>query len=1140
MDPTSTSRDSILRLPQDTKRKVAKLSDSVKSLTKFLSDAVDKAKDIDFPEAIDRVVPWAEDAVEATTEALAEALPPVKFLVKLSEKLTEINDPEELGHLACTIAFERAMQRAIKIVGSPVEEKRAYKEAKEQMAALEPCEEVDLGALSYENAVEHEFFKRAELNMQTALLVVGYSGPQVDRVSHEVKDQFVIYLRKLLTDRKTAEKFGPFKEYIELGGSKERQSYKALAEHAQYQRWLFEDAPVLGKAPFSLQDIYVETDCGKLTWKEINPPEQRPGLRRTAESQSNEKRVDPFSEHDGGRQPLVETVMELIGNPQLREPIIIQGIAGAGKSSFTLRLCVELLRHQLRPIRVRFKDIRFDKHISDALPQAVELSGELRSPNGIPPTPEDIFRRGQIFREKGVGKYSDICRYVLILDGWDEISVANEGFKRRVEQMLEQVRREYIDNPTLPYPVRVILTGRPSADVNESGFLRDKTPILTIRPLTPTQLQVFIQGLSRAVDAHSISSPEEEAWPNFDPQKFEPVFKRYHTEFNRLLAKEQSQDPREEEVGSLGVLGLPLLTLLAARLISVWKEDPEQLVRNPTTLYRNLVNLTCEKSGKADLGPDDDDDEIRNQSRIVGYELRDLLWQTAAAMTIFGKDLIPYEELSKRLKLEGADLAEQVGKTTTKHSLSSLLISFYFKGGIRHLGCEFVHKSFREYLFAEAIVEILKKYGEFAPDYLSERDSEKYWRDFSETDDRYSFSRDLALLLSPQWISPEVKSHLDNLLAWEVGRSTATTQFYEAGTATPMINVQQWWRVRDGLADLWDWWAEGIHLRPQPHLGTRRQLTYEPPYVLELIEHSLPFDSASTVIQPPRTATMDAHLGDGIFTLCVMVHYYVGRINEPSVLGEQNYGKPTIEQMRKYQSQNNGQITFAPTRPDPVYFKNYVNRINSAGWRPYYQFPANADLRGVDLSNADLSHISFIFANLDGAKLEGASLIQVDLTGASLREAVLKDAFLSFVDLSETFLAYADLTSARLQHSYLNSAVLDGATLASAHFIQVDFEDAYLVRANLSAADLEMANLRDVDLTEADLTDANLERVELRGAVLSRTNLSGANLRGARGLSPIQLMDVIIDEETTLTTIQLSLFDFSTKSGRFVSGGMPQ
>src|SRR6185295_9112638 len=152
--------------------------------------------------------------------------------------------------------------------------------------------------------------------------------------------------------------------------------------------------------------------------------------------------------------------------------------------------------------------------------------------------------------------------------------------------------------------------------------------------------------------------------------------------------------------------GLPLLAHLAARLISSWEQDPKLLIHDATGLYRNLVNLTCKRGGKAEN--ELSLDETPEQHRIAGQKLRSLLWLTATAMTVYGQEIIPYEELSKRLELEGSELDEHVTRTTHRYSLSSLLVSFYFKGGFRHTGCEFAHKSFREYLFAEALVEDLK------------------------------------------------------------------------------------------------------------------------------------------------------------------------------------------------------------------------------------------------------------------------------------------------------------------------------------------------------------------------------------------------------------------------------------------------
>lgn len=54
---------------------------------------------------------------------------------------------------------------------------------------------------------------------------------------------------------------------------------------------------------------------------------------------------NPFleGEENGGRHKLLETVMGYVTDVNFREPIVIQGSAGSGKSTFTLRLADHLL-----------------------------------------------------------------------------------------------------------------------------------------------------------------------------------------------------------------------------------------------------------------------------------------------------------------------------------------------------------------------------------------------------------------------------------------------------------------------------------------------------------------------------------------------------------------------------------------------------------------------------------------------------------------------------------------------------------------------------------------------------------------------------------------------------------------------------
>ena len=74
--------------------------------------------------------------------------------------------------------------------------------------------------------------------------------------------------------------------------------------------------------------------------------------------------------------------------------------------------------------------------------------------------------------------------------------------------------------------------------------------------------------------------------------------------------------------------------------------------------------------------------------------------------------------------------------------------------GIHELGCEFLHKSFREYLFAEAIVMQLEELagqndrGSLDPPRLP------YWKDFEQGSLWYRASRLLSKLLAPQLVNP--------------------------------------------------------------------------------------------------------------------------------------------------------------------------------------------------------------------------------------------------------------------------------------------------------------------------------------------------------------------------------------------------
>jgi uncharacterized protein YjbI with pentapeptide repeats len=138
---------------------------------------------------------------------------------------------------------------------------------------------------------------------------------------------------------------------------------------------------------------------------------------------------------------------------------------------------------------------------------------------------------------------------------------------------------------------------------------------------------------------------------------------------------------------------------------------------------------------------------------------------------------------------------------------------------------------------------------------------------------------------------------------------------------------------------------------------------------------------------------------------------------------------------------------------------------------------ATADLSNADLSLDDLSDVDLGEANLRGADLKTANLSDANLRTADLRGADLSNADLSFADLRFADLRHADLCC----------------------------------NANLKAADLSSVILRNADLGDAYLSYANLSNADL-----SHADLSNADLRGAQGVSELELELQLVKLENTM------------------------
>ncbi len=735
--------------------------ETFKSVSEFLKDALDLTEN-NLVKAIAQATPWAKEVAKSApwakdlVSAAGDTLPVVAFFLKYAQLLMQETEPGKQGYKACTLAYNRAVQEAFLAKSMQLRELGNRPRDRRLIDNRVPDEiEEDMEGFNFDNALSHKFTQRSDDVFRSVAKIVGIEQSMTNQLLKIIHQCFLKNLRLLLVHPDTEKEFAAFKNLIEINDTS-YQTQKVLNAHVVYQSWLFHEAPVFRQEPFALAHIYLELQCGVLQWQQIKGADKRADsrqrFRNSLDEEEKQKLLNPFSEADSSRVNLLNTVKEFIGNPDFNEPIIIQGIAGAGKSSFTLRLVSELLDEGLIPIRVLLRDLNLNENIEEAIPNALQFGEKAFNLYSWKPEFDPDWLSKLLDTNENISFGANkISPYVFIFDGWDEISIAaTTSFKDSIDKVLSDIRSTFIEQRKGRPPIRIIVTGRPSVDVTKTRLLKNKTPVLTIRPLAPEQLDTYITKLQQARETKPLTLAEisasqlTTASSQSSQFEFDEVKQLYREEFEQL-----QQAHREGNVadlkGKMAVLGLPLLTYLSLRLIFTLEsqEQLKELIANPTTLYRALVDLTCKDSGNptsvSNLNLANGD-----RYRLYGNDLRKLLWDTAAAITAIGKEAISREELKHRLFCEDEDLEQQIYEATHDSILSNLIISYYFKESAAGRGCEFLHKSFREYLFAEGVVELLKQYGESekvakaysqnAQQGYPERDI--FWQDFKPEDPR--------------------------------------------------------------------------------------------------------------------------------------------------------------------------------------------------------------------------------------------------------------------------------------------------------------------------------------------------------------------------------------------------------------------
>jgi hypothetical protein len=200
----------------------------VKTVQEWMSQAVDAVKDLkDFPKILASLSPWAEAGFEATKGAL----PPIRFVVKLFEELTKIEEPEALARVACTIAYQSATERAFSAVGSP-----GGNAIDGDVARYVQAEDSDFSSFTLEQAITHPFVRQCDRVVTYFAEKAHYSRPQTQQIVATIHDLFPDELTGLLSNRRTKEKFEPLNRWLHLD-PEGRAARAALRRHSEYMEF---------------------------------------------------------------------------------------------------------------------------------------------------------------------------------------------------------------------------------------------------------------------------------------------------------------------------------------------------------------------------------------------------------------------------------------------------------------------------------------------------------------------------------------------------------------------------------------------------------------------------------------------------------------------------------------------------------------------------------------------------------------------------------------------------------------------------------------------------------------------------------------------------------------------------------------
>lgn len=416
-------------------------------------------------------------------------------------------------------------------------------------------------------------------------------------------------------------------------------------------------------------------------------------------------------------EKLMPTVLSALDD--LQRVIFIEGGPGTGKSSFCKLLASRLARDNSTPCYPLFIRLR-DPAVKPSVDNFQEMLEKALADKGFSIDTEFLRKR----------------RFLFILDGFDELVISG-GTRvnlRNFFHSLKEFQKKCSGGGAWQH--KIVVTGRPMAIENPVQDVPESFQRLRIEPLDQKQLLEWLGN-----------------WGKVRGQQAAQRLKRA-LEQGGCLGKPKDRASNNTGEGLQIIARQTLLLYLIAKLDEDGRLTPELIQsEHPTTLYKAVVDWICGRTG--------DRQDWRNLTREDQKSLRRGLQAAGLAIFQSGREHVGMDRVRAALKGDPKVLA------FLEHGGTALLASFYFTEAAGAV--EFSHKSFGEYLAAEAMLETLKRIGRTDDgEYLLELETAAlhWYRTFG----RRALTKEVALMLRDLMLDafpdaqPEARQTLTNRL----------------------------------------------------------------------------------------------------------------------------------------------------------------------------------------------------------------------------------------------------------------------------------------------------------------------------------------------------------------------------------------